>query len=47
MRPPLAYPPAPRSEQVDRYFGTDVADPFRPLEDSEDPAVARWLAEEA
>jgi prolyl oligopeptidase len=46
MRAPLAYPVAPRSEQVDRHFGTDVADPFRPLEDSQDPAVAKWLEDE-
>ncbi len=47
MRTPPAYPKPPRSNQVDRYFGVEVADPFRPLEDSTDPQVARWLADEA
>jgi prolyl oligopeptidase len=47
MHGPLAYPRAPRSTQIDRFFGVDVADPFRPLEDASHPDVAGWLAAEA
>jgi len=43
----IEYPTAPKSKQIDHFFGTNVADPFRPLEDSADPAVERWLRDEA
>jgi prolyl oligopeptidase len=41
--PKLTYPPAPTAEQVDDYHGTPIADPFRPLEDSDAPAVRTWI----
>src|SRR5215218_8547100 len=36
---PLAYPPAPRVEQVDNYHGTLVSDPYRWMEELDAPAV--------
>jgi prolyl oligopeptidase len=36
-------PAAPRADVVDTYFGTPVADPYRPLEKTADPAVAAWM----
>jgi prolyl oligopeptidase len=38
-----AYPPAPRSGQVDVYHGERVADPWRPLESLDDPATVAWV----
>ena len=38
--------PAPKTrtvDQVDDYFGTRVADPYRWLEDGDDPEVRAWL----
>ena len=35
------YPDAPRSDTVDDYHGTKVADPYRPLEDPDAPATRR------
>jgi prolyl oligopeptidase len=40
----LRYPPAPRSDQVDEYFGTRIADPYRPLEEIDAPATQAWIA---
>ena len=40
------YPPARRSDQVDRYFGTTVADPYRWLEDENAPETTRWVEAE-
>jgi prolyl oligopeptidase len=37
------YPKAPRAEQVDDYRGTKVADPFRPLENSDAPETRAWI----
>ena len=42
----LRYPAAPRSDVVDVYHGTPVADPFRPLEDPDDPQTRAWIEEE-
>ncbi|MBN2388233.1 MAG: S9 family peptidase [Anaerolineales bacterium] len=39
-----APPPTPKSEIVDDYHGTQVADPYRWLEDAEDPRVKAWSA---
>ncbi|HEU4571507.1 MAG TPA: hypothetical protein VFR93_02385, partial [Candidatus Limnocylindrales bacterium] len=41
--PPLDYPEPPTSDQVDDYHGTLVADPYRPLEDSDAPATRVWI----
>ena len=41
--PRPAYPKAPRTDQVDDYHGTRVADPFRPLEDPDAPATRAWI----
>jgi prolyl oligopeptidase len=30
-------------DQVDDFFGTKVADPYRWMEDTDDPEVAAWL----
>jgi prolyl oligopeptidase len=37
------YPAAPTVDQVDDYHGTSVADPYRPLEDSDAPASRAWI----
>ena len=42
----LTYPTPPTSDQVDDYHGTVVADPYRPLEDSEAPETRAWIAAE-
>ena len=33
--------------QVDSYFGTEIADPYRWLEDGDEPEVTAWLAAQA
>ncbi|HVH66447.1 MAG TPA: prolyl oligopeptidase family serine peptidase [Gemmatimonadales bacterium] len=40
------YPPAPKSDVVDSYFGTRVADPYRPLEELDAPATKAWVDSE-
>ena len=40
---PLAYPPAERTDHVDTYWGTPVADPYRWLEDPADPRTEAWV----
>ena len=42
--PRLDYPSAPTGDQADDYHGTVVADPYRPLEDSDAPASRTWIA---
>ncbi len=44
--PKLAYPTPPTGDQVDDYHGTPIADPYRPLEDSDAPATRAWIAAE-
>jgi prolyl oligopeptidase len=44
MSLPLRYPPAPSSDQVDDYHGTPIADPHRPLEDSDAPESRAWIS---
>ncbi len=42
--PRLTYPTPPTVEQVDDYHGTAVADPYRPLEDSDAEPSRVWIA---
>src|SRR6266542_713321 len=39
----LRYPAAQKGDQVDVYFGTRVADPYRWLEDTDSPATKAWV----
>ncbi len=39
----LVYPHPPKSDQVDDYFGTKVADPYRPLENADSKATRNWI----
>jgi prolyl oligopeptidase len=43
---PERYPAAPRGAEVDEFFGTRVADPYRWLEDPDSPATRAWIAAE-
>ncbi|MEO5720182.1 MAG: S9 family peptidase, partial [Chthoniobacterales bacterium] len=43
---PFAYPPAPKSEQSHDYHGTQVADPYRPLEDADSEETKKWIEAE-
>ena len=43
---PLKYPPARKADVVDDYHGTKVADPYRWLENAEDPETAAWVEAE-
>ena len=40
------YPPAPRADLVEDYHGTKVADPYRSLENADDPATIAWVEAE-
>ena len=40
---PLRYPPTRASDQVDTYHGTQVADPYRWLEDTDAPETRSWI----
>lgn len=42
----LDYPPAPSDNTVDSYFGTDVPDPFRPLENDTSALTSAWVKAE-
>ncbi|MEG1621867.1 MAG: prolyl oligopeptidase family serine peptidase [Alistipes sp.] len=42
----MPYPDAPRSEVVDDYFGTQVPDPYRWLEDDNSAETAAWVTAE-
>lgn len=43
---PLTYPDAPKSATVDTYFGIEVADPYRPLENDTAAETATWVEAE-
>ncbi|MGD0668813.1 MAG: prolyl oligopeptidase family serine peptidase [Bryobacteraceae bacterium] len=42
----LVYPRAPRTNQVDDYHGHKIADPYRTLEDPDNPATRAWIEAE-
>lgn len=42
----IAYPTAPSDDTVDVYFGTEVADPYRPLENDTATATLEWVKAE-
>ncbi len=42
----LQYPETRKSDHVDTYFGVQVADPYRWLEDESSPETAKWVADE-
>src|SRR5437763_2813248 len=42
----ISYPKPPSNGQTDDYFGTQVADPFRPLEELDSPATKNWIEAE-
>ena len=42
----IKYPLAKKSDQVDDYFGTKVADPYRWLEDDNSEETRQWVSEE-
>jgi prolyl oligopeptidase len=44
--PKLTYPETKRGDVVDTYFGTQVPDPYRWLEDDNAPEVAAWVEAE-
>ncbi len=46
MNTPFDYPPARKSDQVDDYHGTMVADPYRWLEDPDSPESRTWIEAE-
>jgi len=41
---PAPYPLTEKVDQVDEYFGTMVADPYRWLEDDNSPETAEWVS---
>lgn len=43
-RPGLPYPAFTRADHVDTYFGETIADPYRAMENVDDPAVRAWVA---
>ena len=46
MAQKFQYPIAPRDNSVDTYFGEQVSDPFRPLEDDNSEATKAWVKAE-
>jgi prolyl oligopeptidase len=42
----LSYPAAKKSDHVDEYHGTKVADPYRWLENSDAPETRQWIEEQ-
>jgi prolyl oligopeptidase len=42
----LGYPVARKSDQVDNYHGSEVADPYRWLEDDKSPETSAWVKAE-
>jgi prolyl oligopeptidase len=46
MNTPFTYPDAHKSDQTDTYHGTEVADPYRWLEDPDSPESRAWIEAE-
>jgi prolyl oligopeptidase len=44
--PIRTYPVPPTSDQVDDFHGTPIADPYRPLEETDAPATRAWIEAE-
>jgi len=44
VTPDAPYPPAPRGDDADLLHGVRIPDPFRALEDPDDPVTKAWLA---
>ena len=42
-----AYPPAPAQPATDTYYGTQIVDPYRSLENPTDPATRAWATAES
>lgn len=42
----LSYPVTKKVDQIDTYFGVQVADPYRWLEDDHAPEVEKWVQEQ-
>lgn len=42
----LEYPEAPQDKTVDNYFGMEVPDPYRPLENDTSEATLKWVEAE-
>src|ERR1700694_2346642 len=42
----LVYPPAPVQPATDTYFGTQIVDPYRSLENPNDPQTRAWATAE-
>ena len=42
----IEYPVTKKGDVVDNYFGTEVADPYRWLEDDRSEETAAWVAEQ-
>ena len=42
-QPPISYPETRKGDVVDDYFGTEVPDPYRWLEDDNAPEVEEWV----
>ena len=43
MNTPFTYPDARKDDQTDNYHGTEVADPYRWLEDPDSPESRAWI----
>lgn len=43
-RSPVKYPETPKGDVVDTYFGVEVPDPYRWLEDDKSDQVAAWVS---
>lgn len=45
-QPPITYPETRKGDIVDDYFGTEVPDPYRWLEDDNAPEVKEWVKQQ-